>query len=100
MAGESTIDLQEGDVKIDTDFILKHYLSERKERPIILQNNKSVYVEIPNLEAFTIEFCKEMNIFFDFICNNQIVADFLKKKSTIQNFYTDEETDMDNSEII
>ena len=37
-----------------------------------------------------------MNIFFDFICCNQIVADFLKKKSTIENFYTEEETDTDN----
>jgi hypothetical protein len=96
MAGKSTIDFQIGDVKIDTDFIFKHYFSESKERPVILQNNKSVYVEIPNLETVTIEFCKEMNIFFDFICCNQIVADFLKKKSTIENFYTEEETDTDN----
>ena len=86
--GETKIDLQEGDVKIDTDFIFNHYFSESKERPVILQNNKSVYVEIPNLETITFEFCKEMNIFFDFFCCNQIVADFLKKKSTIENFYS------------
>lgn len=88
-----TIELQDGDVKIDTDFIFNHYFSESKERPIILQNNKSVYVEIPNLEIITTEFCKEMNIFFEFICNNQIVADFLKKKSTIENFYNFDETE-------
>jgi len=89
--GETEVHFQEGDVKVDTDFIFKHYFSESKERPVILENNKRVYVEIPNLEMITSEFCKEMNVFFEFICCNQVVADFLKKKSTVENYYTAEE---------
>jgi hypothetical protein len=96
--GETTIDLKDGDVKIDTDFIFNHYFSESKERPVILQNNRSVYVEIPNLENITTEFCKEMNIFFDFICCNQVVADFLKKKSTIENFYTFDDIEIESND--
>lgn len=49
-----------------------------------------MFVEVPNLETITTEFGKEMNKFFDFICCNQIVADFLKKKSTIEYHYFDE----------
>ena len=87
MKTESEITLEDGDIKIDTDFIFNHYLSESKPRPVILENNRNVYVEIPNIQDITTEFCREMNVFFDFICTNQIVADFLKKKSTIENYY-------------
>jgi hypothetical protein len=89
--GDTSIVLNDGDVKIDTDFIFKHYFSETKERPVILENNNKVYVEVPNLEFITTEFCREMNVFFNFICCNQIVADFLKKKSTIESYYEVEE---------
>src|SRR5690554_6261188 len=94
--GDPDITLTDGDVKIDTDFIFNHYHNEKQQRPIILENNKRVFVEVPNLEAITIEFGKEMNVFFDFICCNQIVADFLKKKSTIENYYTTDETELEN----
>jgi hypothetical protein len=90
---DEEMELSDGDIKIDTDFIFKHYFSESKERPVILENNNRVYVEVPNLEKITMEFCKEMNVFFDFICCNQVVADFLKKKSTIENYY-----EIDNDE--
>lgn len=96
--GDERIKINEGDVKIDTDFIFKHYFSETKERPFILQNNNRVYVEIPDLEIITKEFCEEMNIFFDFVCSNQVVSDFLKRKSTIELYYTPEE--LINGEII
>lgn len=92
---EEEILLKEGDVKIDTEFIFKHYFSESNERPVILENHNNVYVEVPCLEKITIEFCKEMNVFFNFICCNQVVADFLKKKSTIENYYEfDRENDL------
>ena len=89
--GVQNVSLADGDVKIDTDFIFNHYHNDKQQRPVILENNKSVYVEVPNLENITTEFCKEMNLFFDFICCNQIVADFLKKKSTIENHYNVEQ---------
>ena len=79
----------DGDTTIDTDFIFNHYFREGNPRPLILENNNRVFVEIPNLEILTKEFCNEMNVFFNFICANQIVADFLKKKSTISYMYDD-----------
>lgn len=85
LEGDTSIVLKHGDVKIDTKFITNHYTGEKKERPIILENNNKVYVEIPDLKMLTIEFCKEMNDFFDFICHNQNFVEFLKEKYTIEN---------------
>jgi hypothetical protein len=90
LEGDSSVVLKPGVVKIDTDFIFKHYDSEKKERPVILENNNRVFVEVPNLENLTYSFCNEINAFFDFICCNQIVADYLKKKSTIENYYSED----------
>jgi hypothetical protein len=92
--GDTVIIFSEGDVKIDTDFIFDHYHNDKQTRPVILENNNRVFVEVPDLENITTEFCKEMNLFFDFICCNQIVADFLKKKSTIENYYDFNETNL------
>ncbi|MDF2188697.1 hypothetical protein [Paraflavitalea sp. CAU 1676] len=97
---EPGIKLKKGDLKIDTAFIFKHYTSEKNERPVVLENNSSVFVEIPNLESLTSDFCKEMNIFFDFICCNKVVADFLKKKSTIENHYYYEDEDVSSDTIV
>lgn len=94
--GDEAIEIKEGDVKIDTDFIFKHYFSETKERSVILENNKNVYVEVPNLENITTDFCKEMDVFFDFICCNQVVADFLKKKSTIEDYFEPKRIENEN----
>ncbi len=95
--GDISVALNVGDVNIDTDFIFRHYSGENKARPVILENNNRVFVEVPELETITKEFCREMNIFFDFICCNQIVADFLKKKSTVENHYTSNESETDNN---
>lgn len=76
-------------VVVDTDFIFNHYFSEKNPRPAVLENNTKVFVKIPDLIILTKEFCKEINIFFDFICDNKIVADFLRRKSTIEDFYKD-----------
>ena len=83
--------IAETDIKIDTDFIFKHYFSEKQERPYMLENNQKVFVEVPNMIELTKGFCQEMNLFFDFICANQVVADYLGKKSTIVNYYQSEE---------
>ena len=90
-------DISETDVKIDTDFIFAHYMSDKKPAPVILENNQNVYVEIPNLKEITLKFCQEMNLFFDFICSNQVVADFLKKKSTVQYFFNYDDINLDEN---
>lgn len=87
LEGEHII-IGENDVKIDSDFIFKHYFCESNPRPVILENNNKVFVEIPDLEVMTESFCKEMNVFFNFICENKVVADYLKKKSTLETYYT------------
>lgn len=97
--GDKSINLEDKDVKINTDFIFAHYHNEKQQRPVILQNNQRVFVEIPNLENITKEFCREMNVFFEFICSNQIVADYLKKKSTIEQHYDFEQSDKEIDEI-
>lgn len=82
-----------GDVVIDYEFIKNHYYSESKPSPKILENNDSVYVEVPGLIDLTQKFCEEMNVFFDFICRNEIVADFLRQKSTIEELYSSSDDD-------
>jgi len=98
IADDETISITDEDVKIDTNFVFAHYQHDKQPSPVILENNQKVFVEIPNLENLTSEFCREMNVFFDFICNNEIVSDFLKKKSTIKNHYYDDEDDEINQE--
>jgi len=88
---DDDIVIAETDVKIDTDFIFKHYFSEKNERPYMLENNQKVFVEVPNFIKLTKDFCAELNLFFEFICQNQIVADYLGKKSTIKNYYEPED---------
>lgn len=99
--GDKEIVIHDGDVKVDTDFIFNHYDNEKQPRPVILENNESVLVEVPNLEKLTTDFCYEMNLFFDFICSNQVVADFLKNKSTIKNhwYYNIDDIEILNPEI-
>jgi len=76
-----------GDVVINYDFIQTHYFSETCPRPTILENSNRVYVEVPDLEQITRTFCEEMNTFFDFICANKLIADYLKQRSTIELIY-------------
>ena len=92
LATEARPTINPGDVVIDYQFIKAHYYSESKPRPKILQNNNRVLVEVPDLVELTREFCAEMNVFFDFICRNDIVADFLRKKSTIEEIYATSDT--------
>ncbi len=82
------------DIVIDYEFIEKHYFSEKCPRPVMLENNNRVFVEIPDLEVLTKEFCDEMNTFFNFICANQLIADFLQRKSTIELIYDTQKSDV------
>ena len=87
-----------GDVVIDYEFIKQHYYSEKQPPPKVLENNNRVYVAMPDLVDLTQRFCNEMNVFFDFICSNKLVADFLRKKSTIEEIYSSDDDDEDSEE--
>ena len=86
-------EIRSGDVVINYDFIKQHYFNEKQPRPKVLENNDKVYVEMPDLVKMTESFTAELNEFFDFICNNHLVAEFLRKKSTIEQMYDDETDD-------
>ncbi|WP_157499493.1 hypothetical protein [Flavobacterium commune] len=78
------------DLKIDKDFIFKHYGSVKSERPLKLKKNCNVFVEVPDLENITKEFCDEMNFFFDLLCSNQILIDHLANTSTIEDYFDED----------
>lgn len=93
MEGSETTDDSET-VIINAEFVKKHY-TKSNSRINELVNCNNVIVLVPELKNLTIEFCKELNTFFDFVCDNKIVSEFLRKKTTIEHFY---ETD-DKMEI-
>jgi hypothetical protein len=78
-------------VIIDADFVKKHY-TKSDSRINELENCDSVIVLVPELANLTTEFCKELNTFFDFICDNKIVSDFLRKKTTLEYYYETNDT--------
>jgi hypothetical protein len=77
-------------VVIDNEFVKKHY-TKPESRVVELENCDRVIVFVPNLIKLTADFCNELNIFFDFICDNKLVADFLKRKTTIEYYYEPKE---------
>lgn len=78
-------------VIINADFVKKHY-TKSDSRISELENCDSVIVSVPELSNLTTEFCKELNAFFDFICDNKIVSDFLRKKTTLEYYYETNDT--------
>jgi hypothetical protein len=68
-------------VIINKEFIKAHYSGPQNERPIILENNKHVSVEVPNLEKLTLGFCNDLKEFIEFICQHKNLIDLLKVKS-------------------
>lgn len=78
-------------VLINEDFVKKHY-TKSDSRISELENCDSVTVLVPELTDLTAEFCMELNTFFDFICDNKIVSDFLRKKTTLEYYYDTNET--------
>jgi len=79
-------------VVIDDDFVAKYY-ANGDSRPSELQNNPGVVVAVPDLVEITTGFCAEMNTFFQFICRNDLVADYLRQRSTIDSIYEAGEAD-------
>lgn len=73
-------------VIINEEFVKRHY-TKSGSRINELENCDSVIVVVPELTKLTSDFCGELNIFFDFICDNRIVSDFLRKKTTLEYYY-------------
>ena len=71
---------------INADFVKKHY-TKSDSRITELENCINVVVLVPELTNLTTGFCKELNTFFDFICDNKVVSDFLRKKTTLEYYY-------------
>jgi hypothetical protein len=80
------VEVISGTVVIDNAFVEKNY-SKSDSRVPGLENNNNVLVVIPELEGLTSQFCSELNVFFNFICDNKVVSDFLGKKTTIESYY-------------
>jgi hypothetical protein len=78
-------------VIINAEFVKKHY-TKSDSRISELENCDSVIVLVPELTNLTTEFCKELNTFFEFICHNKVVSDFLRKKTTLEYYYETNET--------
>lgn len=68
---------------INTSFLKEYYSSELQTKPKLLENKKSVVVQFPKLEDLTLGFCKDLKIFFKFVCDNKMISDFLKVKTNI-----------------
>lgn len=69
---------------INTSFLSDHYSSEKQDKPKKLENNCSVVVQFPKLDLLTKGFCKDFKSFIRFICDNDMVTNFLRKKSNIK----------------
>lgn len=80
-----------GTVIINAEFVKKHY-TKSESRISELENCDNVVVLVPELVNLTTEFCKELNTFFDFICDNKIVSDFLREKTTLEYYYEPNDT--------
>lgn len=74
-------DRNEDTILVNTSFLKDHYSSETDDQPISLQNKDTVVVQFPKLDILTKGFCDELNSFFKFICNNEMIASHLRKIS-------------------
>lgn len=83
-------------IVIDTDFIKKHY-TKSDSGVATLENCNKALVLVPDLVLLTKDFCRELNFFFDFICDNKIVSDYLREKTTLEYYY--EEENIESEEI-
>jgi hypothetical protein len=74
---------EKNSIIIDDNFVKTHY-TKAGSRIQELENCDNVIVLVPELSDLTTNFCKELNIFFDFICENKIVSEYLRNKTTFR----------------
>lgn len=66
---------------INTSYLKDHYSSEKQNKPDELDNNDNVIVQFPKLDDLTLGFCKDLKNFINFLCENKMLRDKLRKKS-------------------
>lgn len=70
---------------INTSYLKNHYSSEKQVRPEELNNSDDVIVQFPKLDILTKGFCRDLTSFINFICENKMLRDKLRKKSNKKN---------------
>ena len=80
-------------ITIDLEFIRQYY-SQADTKVEKLENQDKVYVVVPDLIELTNNFCDELNLFFTFICNNEIVSTYLKQKTSLEYIYEIQQTEI------
>jgi hypothetical protein len=83
------VENKEDFIIIDTEFVKKNY-TKSDSRIATLENCNKALVLVPNLVQLTKTFCNELNSFFDFICENKIISDYLREKTTLESYYEEE----------
>jgi hypothetical protein len=68
---------------INSSYLKEHYTSEQDKRPVALKNNTNVVVQYPKLSRITEGFVKDFRVFRDFLCNNEMIIDELKKDTNV-----------------
>ena len=68
---------------ISTGYLKQHYNNEKDKRPIALKNNVNVLVQYPKLTRLTQGFVDDFKQFRDFITQNKMIIDELKKDTNV-----------------
>ena len=76
-------------IVLNSDEIESYYSGSKNNSQLYKKISKSqnVIVLIPDLISLTTDFCNEFRTFTAFICNNDIVADYLKNETTVEQYF-------------
>lgn len=76
----------QGYFKIDSKYVTDNFTVNKQRLPH-LENNPKVYVVLPELNDLTERFIHELTQFIDFICKNDLIVNFLRRKTTVEDYY-------------
>ena len=84
--------IPQGSIVLDTERIEYFYSGDKKNKELhkLISKKSNVIVKIPDLNILTELFCQEFTIFTNWICENEMIAEFLKDETTIENYYENE----------
>lgn len=87
-----------GSIVLDSAEIEKFYQGDKKNKELYqtIAKKSNIVVLIPDLETMTDNFCEEFKKFTNWICTNDMVADFLRSESTIDNYYDEIEQEIES----
>lgn len=86
-------------IRIDTNYVSENFVINGKRLPN-LENHSRVVVVLPDLKELTNRFIKELTIFIDFICKNDLIVDFLRKRTTIEDYYQEVYDFLDETVVV